>query len=204
MRFLKSRDKGIVPKTSSTPGQGDKPIKPKYEFDFEDQRGETENDPDDSQKERNIDTNLLLARLKSRATKQHKGGPTTRHENEDPKANELFQDVPGYKESLRPEGQKERTTPHAYPSENLVRGPVRTTQRVEGDDPAADQLLAGAGERQRSSQLKDAPAPVPTANAESRMIKTAREVRNLGFSGRNREKGEDPAADALFKTSARP
>lgn len=204
MRFLKSRDKGTVPKTPSAHGQGDNPVKPKYEFDFEDQRCETENDPDDSQKERDIDTNLLLARLRSRATKQGEGGQTTRHENEDPKANELFQHVPGYKEGLRPEGQKERTTPHAYQPENLVRGPVRPTRRVEGTDPAADQLLAGASERQRSSQLKDAPAPVAMVNEESRMVKIAREVRSLGFSGRNREKGEDPAADALFKTSARP
>lgn len=204
MRFLKSRDKGIAPKTPLARGQESKSVKPKYEFEFGDPRRETENNTDDSQNERNIEMNLLLARMRSRATKQHEDGPTTRYENEDPKANELFEAVPGYKDGLRPEGQKIRTTPRAYPPDNLAIGPVRSTRRVEGDDPAADQLLAGASERQRSSQSKDDSAPVATVNEESRMIKIACEVRSLGLSGRNREKGEDPAADALFKTSARP
>lgn len=202
MRFLKSRDNGIMPKTPSTPGRVDKAAKPKYEFEFEDPSGEEELDPDDSELERAIDTNLLLARLRSRATKQQECRPTTRSENEDPKANELFQDVPGYKEGLRPEGQKKRPTPYVYPLDKHVRG--GPTRRVEGDDPAADKLLAGARKRQDPTQPEDASVPVPAVNEEDLVIRLAREMRDLGLSGRNRQKGEDTAADALFKTSERP
>ncbi|KAG6357793.1 hypothetical protein INS49_013672 [Diaporthe citri] len=206
MRFLKSRNNGTAPKTPSARGQESKSVNPKYDFEFEDPSRETENDSHDSQNDRNIEMDLLLARLRSRATKQHVGDQTTRYENEDPKANKLFQDVPGYKEGLRPEleGQKKRTSPYACPPANVAREPVRPTRRIEGDDPAADQLLAGASERQRLSQLEDAPVPVSMVNEESPMIKSAREMRGLGLSGRNRKKGEDPAADALFKSSGRP
>lgn len=204
MRFLKSRDSGTTPKTPSTPGRGSKAVKAKFEFEFQDPSGEEENDPDDSELERDVDTNLLLARLRSRATKQQERRPTMRSENEDPKANELFQDVPGYKEGLRPEGQKKRLTPYVYPPDSHMRGPVRPTRRVEGDDPAADELLAGASQRQGPTQPEESSVSVPTVNEENTMIRLAREMKDLALSGRNREKGEDPAADALFKTSARP
>lgn len=200
MRFLKSKDKGSAPKTPSTPKQGDKSVKQRYAFESGDPRGETENDSDDFQDERNIDMDLLQARARSMETKQHKGGPTTRHENEDPEANKLFQDVPGYKESLRPEEPKERRTPYVYPPR---RGSARPTRRVEGEDPAADQLLAGASKRQGSSNPEETLIPVPTAGEESPMIRIAPEMRSLGLSGRNRREGEDPAADALFGRSAR-
>lgn len=204
MRFLKSRDNGTAPKTPSTARRGDKAVRPKYEFEFEDPSGEEGYYVDDSELERDIDTNLLLARLRSRATKQQEGRPTTRSENEDPKANELFQDVPGYKEGLRPEGQKKCPTPYVYPPEYHMRGPVRPTRRVEGDDPAADKLLAGASKRQGPTQPEESSVPVPAVNEENLVIRLAREMRDLGLSGRNREKGEDPAADALFKTPERP
>lgn len=204
MRFLKSRDNDITPKTPSTSGRGNKAVKAKFEFEFQDPSGEEENDLDDSELERDIDTNLLLARLRSRATKQQERRPTMRSENEDPKANELFQDVPGYKEGLRPEGQKKRPTPYVYPPDSHMRGPVRPTRRVEGDDPAADELLAGASQRQGPTQPEESSVPVPAVNEENLVIRLAREMRNLELSGRNREKGEDTAADALFKTSERP
>lgn len=203
MRFLRSKDKGTAPKTPSIPKQGDKSIKPKYAFESGDPRGETENDSDGSQDERNIAIDLLQARARSMATQQHDGGPTTRHENEDPKANELFQDVPGYKESLRMEESKEPRIPYAYPPDNIMRGPARPTRRVEGEDPAADQLFAGASKRQGSSKPEEALVPVPTAGGEIPMIRFARELSGLGLSGRNRREGEDPAADALFGRSER-
>lgn len=204
MRFLKSRDNGTTPKTPSTPGRGNKAAKAKFEFEFQDPSGEEENDSGHSELERDVDTNLLLARLRSRATKQQECRPTTRSEDEDPKANELFQGVPGYKEGLLPEGQKKRPTPYVYPPDNHMRGPVRPTRRVEGDDPAADELLAGASKRQGPTQPEGSSVSVPTVNEENTMIRLAREMKDLGLSGRNREQGKDPAADALFKTSARP
>lgn len=191
-----------MPKTPSTPGRGDKAFKPKYEFEFEDPGGEEENNPDDSEIERDIDTNLLLARLRSRAANQQECRPTTRSENEDPKANELFQGVPGYKDGLRPEGQKKRPTPYMYPPDKHMRG--GPTRRVEGDDPAADRLLAGASERQIPTQPEESSVLVPAVNEEDLVIRLARKMRDLGLSGRNREKGEDPAADALFRSSTRP
>lgn len=202
MRFLKSRDNSTAPKSPSTPGRVHKAVKPKYEFEFEDPSGEEDNYPDDLKLERDIDTNLLLARLRSRATKQQECRPTMRSENEDPNANELFQDVPGYKEGLRSEDQKKRPTPYEYPPDKHVRG--GPTRRVEGDDPAADELLAGASQRQGPTQSRESSVPVPTVNEEDLAIRLAREMRDLRLPGRNREKGEDTAADALFKTSERP
>lgn len=204
MRFFKTKGKATASKTPSAPEQGDKFAKPKYVFESGDAKGEAENNADDSENERNIDMSLLQARARSRAAKYHEDEPTTRYENEDPKANELFQHVPGYKEGLRPEGQKKRQTPYVYPPDNMMRGPARPTRRVGGDDPAADQLLAGASKRQGSSQPEEASVSVPTVNEESPVIRLAREMRGLGLSGRNRQKGKDPAADALFSSSARP
>lgn len=203
MRFMKSRDNGAASKISSAHGQEKKSAKPKYEFEFEDSKRETENECDDSQDERDINRNLLLARSRSRAIKQHESGPTTRHENEDPRANELFQDVPEFKEGLQPEGQRKRPTPYEYPPENFMRGRVRPTRRAEGDDPVADQLLAGASERQGPTQPQETPVPALMANGESLMIKSALGMRALGLSGRNRKKGEDFATDALFNPSGR-
>lgn len=191
-----------MPKTPSIPGRGNKAVKPRYEFEFEDPSGEEDNDPDDSRLERDIDTNLLLARLRSRATKQQECRPTVRSENEDPNANELFQDVLGYNEGLRPEGQKKPPIPYKYPPDKHVRG--GPTRRVEGDDPAADKLLAGASKRQGPTHPEESSVSVPAVNEEDLAIRLAREMRDLRLPGRNREKGEDPAADALFKTLARP
>lgn len=205
MHFGLSRDKGPATKSPSASGKEDKSIKPRYEFEFECPRSETEKPADESLIEADIDRYLLLASLRPRAPKQYENKPITRYENEDPKADDLFQSVPGYKEGLRTPGdQKKRSTPYVYPSGDLIRQPARSTRRVTGEDPAADQLLEGAGKRQEPIQPEENSVSESTVDEESHIIRLAREMRDLGLSGRDRKEGEDPAADALFKSSARP
>lgn len=203
MHFGLSREKGTATKNPSARGRGDGSAKQKPKYEFEDPRSEAKNnDDDDSQIEADIDRRLFLASL--RAPKQHENKPT-RYENEDPKADDLFQSVPGYKEGLRlPEDQKKGPTPYVYPPDNLMRGPSRPTRRVTGEDPAADQLLSGASQRQQPTQSEEAPVPKPSIDEESPIIRLAREIRDLRLSGRDRKEGEDPAADALFGRPAKP
>lgn len=195
MHFRLSRDKGTATKGSSASGKGNEAAKPK--FDFGSENLSDEND---------MDRHLSQENLKSlaRAMIEKDGRPTARYENEDPRANKLFQDVPGYQDGLRPEGQKERADPDNYPPRGFMEGPTGQTPRVEGDDPAADQLLAGARKRQEASHPETAEVSVSKVDEGRRIRELARQTRECGMFGSNRKKGEDPAADELFQNSKRP
>lgn len=190
-RLRKLKNKVVAPKNPSSHGRKDESDKPKYHFE------EPENSPDELEIMTTINLRLR-ERMKELAVERRKDGTTIRDEDEDLNANNLFHNVGGYKEGLRRGDEKGRPRPYEYPPDAVVNGPF--TPQDEEENPAADELFAGAHRSQKPKQPLLSPDVI---EAVDRIQSAAAQASALGKFPTVRIKGEDPAADAIFEGRTR-
>lgn len=190
MRFFqRSEENDPAKKDRSLRGRKEEPVQPQFQFEPEDRRDELDVEMD-------IDL-LLQHRLKPKIADKDEKGPTARKEGEDPNANKLFDNVPGFKEGLRRKEQQGTQHAYVYPPPSRMNGPPSPRDKEEA--AAADKLFAGAGKSQKPTQ------PLPPLEPIKAIGRIEPAVKLSGRVGpyTTRQPGEDLAADAIFGSRTR-
>ncbi|KUI72291.1 hypothetical protein VM1G_07749 [Cytospora mali] len=125
--------------------------------------------------------------------------------NEDPNANKLFENVAGYKESLKKYklyNQQDKPSRYIYPPEQSVMGPGWCGQpRDPGEDSAADKLFKDVDKEKYAQEKANEEARNEQAArmAEQAMQNALLTMSRLSERRTVRYEGEDPNAEALFE-----
>jgi hypothetical protein len=185
--FSKLKNNGSASKDAQAKG-------PKYNF------GESALDSDDTGTSEALEAHLRMqGRMNESGRWRRHRGSTTRHENEDPNANQLFDSVHGYKESLRQGDEKARPRQYEYPPDSVVRGLFKPAPREGEEKAAADKLFEGADMTPKQPLVS--PEELEVAGRRIRALAAqASLLCGVNNPSSVRYKGEDPAADALFKS----